>query len=659
MKVLYSELKKLVPKLKAKPKEIGDILTMIGYMLDGLEEVKYQGKKDFLLSLEVRQNRADCLGAFGIARELAAYYGIPFVPPQIGNKQVQRASLQLKKLKIDIKARKHIKRVLAAELTGLKNSASPAWLKDFLEFYGMNSINLLVDVSNYVMILTGYPSHLFDNDSISGNLIWNLNSKYKTITTLDGSIIELNQKDELIIENQEKILALAGVVGGARAALKPNTTSIIAELAIYDRALIGKNSRDLHVVTEASNRLEKDLDPNGAEFAFKLLIDLILKYGNGTLTSQIFNYYPKKRIPKKINFDPGKPGKYAGIEISKRQTNTILKNLRFKIKKTAKNWTVTPPADRMDVELHEDVIEEVIRMVNYKNIPKNEIPKLEITQNITPALISMAEQVRDILIHSGYDEVLSPPLIERELNQKINYLPWDIATTQNSVNEEYPDLRQSIAAGLLNQLKTYQKKNIEQVNIFEIGKIFGKEKNKYKEHESLGILTKNISMNLDRTQAIIEKITRNLKLPGVYYIESATKPNISNPYSCWDLEVNKKKIGIIYKLKPQEKIKENLYFAELDLEKLVSLIPQKKSTAIFELTKKIVTLDANVELTKNQSILQYLKRIREKIKNSLWSLKIHDVYPLKNKVRYTVRASYKEMSDKNAKELHLKVFDLE
>ena len=376
MKILYSQLKELVPELKASPQMVGDALTLIGFMMESLEKVDYQDKTDYLIGLEIRQNRADCLSILGIAREVAAYWGLNcrdlrYLMPKKNqpakftkiNQEISLEGTSKEKLDIEIRNEKPIRRILAVEIKNLENKQSPSWLKEFLGFYEINSINLPVDLSNYVMLLTGYPSHLLDKSKIKGNLTWSLNKNFKEITTLDNSKIKLGQKEELIIQDQANILALAGIVGGKTAATNQRTTSVIAEMAIYDRTLIRKNSNELKIVTEASNRLEKDLDTSSSLTAFELLTSLILEYCGGELGGKVFDFYPQKRIIPTITLNPKDISSYAGIEISSAKTNKVLNDLRFKIKKNGNNLQVSPPSDRMDVNIEEDVIEEVIRIV--------------------------------------------------------------------------------------------------------------------------------------------------------------------------------------------------------------------------------------------------------------------------------------------------------
>ena len=653
MKILYSQIKKAIPGLKASPREVGEVLTLTGFMMDGFEKVRYLGEPDCLMSFEIRQNRGDCLSVLGLIKEVAAYYGLKIKLPLIPVRYPKKGSPDIR-----VEATRYVKRALAVEIAGVKNNESPGWLKEFLAFYNINSINFLVDLSNYIMLITGYPSHLLDKEKIDGTLFWSINKEFEEIVTLDGSRIPLKRKEELILRDRNNSLGLAGIVGGKKAAISLGTKSIIAEMAIYDRALIRRNSRELKITTEASQRLTKDLDPEGLDFAMERMCGLILEFCGGKIAKKPFSFYPKKHLLPTIKLDLTKPGIYAGIEISAAKSIKILKNLRFKVIRGRNSLLVTPPTDRMDINREEDVIEEIIRMVGYEKIPSDQAPKFKIVKNITPKIIYLAEKIRDILSNLGLDEILSWPLTKKEINLQTNYRLWENIPTQNSVNEEYPDLRQSIAPGLLLQLQEYLKRGIEYIQIFEIGKVFGREKGEYKENEALGILLYRDKKSISEMKRILDLLLYSLGLNDIRYLGTKTKPKIVNPYSVWDVTAKGKTLGILYKLKSQHHT-DNTYFAEINLSELAKALEDFRLHPVVELTRKVVTLDANVELNKHESVEKFLEMIKEKIgKRNIWSVKVHDVFPLKEKIRYTIRICYRELSDTEAKKKHLSAFGL-
>lgn len=653
MKILYSQIKELVPDLQSGPKEVGEALTLTGFMMDGFEEVTYKGAKDHLLSFEIRQNRADCLSVIGLSREVAAYFGLKISVPNVAPIVAGGEPLNIK-----IEATDQVKRVLAVKIDGATNGESPQWLQEYVAFYGLNSVGLLVDLSNYVMFFTGYPSHLIDCGKTTGNLTWALNRDFAEVTTLFGITLKLQKDTEIIIKDEKNIVALAGIVGGQAAAIDEKTTSFIAEMAIYDRAVVRKNSRSLNVVTEASHRLEKELDPNGAEAAMNLLVSLFVKYAGGQVASSVFNYYPQKNSAPTIKFDSSLPGKFAGIEIPEKNILQIFENLEFTVDKKSDEWLVTPPTVRMDLALPEDLVEEAVRVYGYDKIPSHEIPKLEIVSDITPKNIILEEKARDILVSLGFDEILAWPLTPKGINAQVNYLDWNEVSTQNSVNDLFPDLRQSMATGLINQLSEYEKKNVEFIDIFEIGKVFGEKSGRYLEHDALGILSGAKGKNLSAFKNKIETLLRLVGFDSVKYFAATSKPQIANPGSCWEIQNDGEKVGIIYKLISQDS-KLSTYFAEFDIAKMTGLLAKEKNNPVVEITQKLIALDANIELPSEESIYEYLGKLEKKMdKKHIWSVNVADTYPLGEKIRYTLRVTYQELSDQEAKKIHLKTFDL-
>jgi phenylalanyl-tRNA synthetase beta chain len=653
MKVLYSQIKELVPDLQVTPKEVGEALTLTGFMMDGFTEVSYKGKTDYLLGLEIRQNRADCLSVIGLAREVGAYFNLPVVIPEVG-----KVAETGKQLDIKVEATDYVKRVLAVEIDGITNGESPAWLKEYVEFYGLNSVSLLVDLSNYVMLVTGYPSHLIDYKKTNGQIAWALNEDFDEVTTLMGAQVKLQKNNEILIRDEKNILALAGIVGGVEAAIGTETQNIIAEIAIYDRSIIRKNSRSLNVVTEASHRLEKELDPNGADYAMNLLVSLILEHSGGKVSSDFFSYYPEKYVSPTIEFKAEMPSRFAGVEISEADSLKIFESLGFVSEKKENYWLVTPPTFRLDLTQPEDLVEEVVRIFGYDRIPSHEIPHLEVVKDITPKNIILVEEVREILRTLGFDEILSWPLVKVGDNESVNYADWQMVATQNSVNDLFPNLRQSMITGLLNQLDEYGKKNVDFVNIFETGKIFGEKNGEYLERESLGIMATSDGKALNEFKNKVESLLRLVGFADIKYFEAKAKPAIANPGSCWDIYAGTEAIGIIYKLALPE-VKANVYFVEINIDKITELLGEIKNNPVVEITQKLITLDVNVELGSNESIYEYLGKLERKMnKKHIWSVNVADVYPLGDKIRYTLRVTYQELSDQEAKKIHLETFGL-
>lgn len=490
MKVLYSQLCKYLPDLKASAKEVADTFTLTGFMLDKFNEVEYMGKKDYFLDLEVRQNRGDSLGVLGLARELSAYYKIPVVP----NVYKKYSSDLSYKLPITIRNSEAVKRIMAVKIANIKVGDSPSWLKDYLSLYEINSVNNLVDLTNFVMLETGHASHVFDVDKVGESLVWELNNgQYKNMTTLNGQELELGS-DTLIISDGKRPLSLS-FIGGQEDAVSNSTQNILLEMAVYNPTIVRRNARELKVITEASTRLEKFMDPDSIPEAFEWLISLITDNCGGSISSEIFDEYIQVTEKPEIKVDLNKVQEMAGISITPEESLEYLKNLGFiVIKKEGDIVFVNRPINRLDIEIEYDVFEEIIRMKGFNNIPSNHFTT-QVVKDITPKRIKLMDRLSEILVNNGFDEVRSWILVDEKSNQNFNNSPWEPIKVSNSINEEVPFLRASIGVSLSGQIHNYRKNGVDPINLFEVGKTFGKKDGKYTEVNTLGVAIGNDDVN--------------------------------------------------------------------------------------------------------------------------------------------------------------------
>ena len=596
MKLIYSHLQKFLPDLKVEPTKLRDDLTMIGHFTNFFEEID----GEIVFDLDIKVNRGDCLGYYGLAKDLSVFYNLPLqnLSSTIDDQQSNY------KLPIQVTTDK-VKRVMAIKLSNLKNSTSPTWLQTFLKCHGSKPINILVDLTNYIMFMYGIPNHAFDTAKSTENLIWEINSKFKEFTSLDGTKLVLDN-NILMINNSDKPLSLS-FWGGEACAIDTSTTETIVELAIYDRTTVRQNSRQLKSVTEASIRLEKDLDTELIPLGFNHLINLILENCGGQITSNIFDYYPNPVSLPEIEFDPKKPSLVSGIEISPDFAIDCLNRLGCEIN----NNLITPPSIRKDISIEADLIEEVVRFFGYQNIPTNQPLDFKEITDITPKEIYLIESLKDQLVNLGYDEVLSWPLVTSPTDEKT------VIKTQNSINSEAIYLRQSLIPSLIQQLDQYNRFKLPQPQFFEIGKVFFKEGDEFIEKNSLAIY------HGDSKQLINDLTQLNLTAKIV-----------------------------------------NQNFAEIildDLPKPDKYIPQIVNNTAFELTSQIITLDANLTLDTKEDPITLIEKYSNIIgQENLWRLIITDVYQdsKTNKYRYTFQASYFNLDDKSAKLLHLKSFNL-
>jgi len=616
MKIIYSQLQKFLPDLQVEPKQLRDDLTMIGHFTNFFEEID----NEIVFDLDIKVNRGDCLGYYGLARDLSVYYNLELKPPKSTIYDLRSNYCLPIKVTTD-----KVKRVIAVKISDLKNTVSPQWLQTFLKCHNTNSINTIVDLTNYIMFLYGIPNHAFDTSKSGQDLIWEINSKFKEFTSLDGSKLILDNKI-LMINNPQKALSLS-FWGGEACAIDSNTNEIIVELAVYDRNTVRQNSRQLKSVTEASVRLEKDLDPEVIPQAFNNLVNLILENCGGQISSQIFDHYPNKTEIPSIEFDPNKASLVSGIEIPQDFAIDCLTRLGCEIKKKAslsrgdvdsstEGFYIQAPSIRKDISIEADLLEEVIRFWGYQKIPTNQPLVFKEIQDITPKEIYLIEKLKDQLTSLGYDEILSWPLVNSPTDQE------NVVTTQNSINSEAIYLRQSLTQSLIKQLDQYQRFKLPNPQFFEIGKVFSKEGDNFIEKNALGLY----HYNAEQLQSDLKKLDLPLVKEGSREIDNFIEIIID------------------------------------DLLKIDKYIPQAVNNNAIELTSQIITLDANITLDTKEDPINLIKKYSQIIGDkNLWQLIVTDIYhdTKTNKYRYTFQASYFNLDDKTAKKIHLKSFDLE
>lgn len=610
MKLIYSHLKKFLPQLDIEPQRLRDDLTMIGHFANFYEKIS---DTDFFIDLDIKVNRGDALGYYGLARDLSVYYQIPLLTSE-NQTPIAAPGNQLP---ITVNSA-DVRRVQAVKISGISVKPSPQWLVDFLKIHGINSINNVVDLTNFAMMIYGIPNHAFDTAKTGDNLVWENNlEKYPNLVTLDGTRITL-EPETLVISNSREPLCLS-MIGGLNSGISDTTTETILEMATYNRTRVRRDSRRLKVATEAGSRLEKDLDSNLIPQAFNFLISLILENTGGKISSQIYDYYPVMETAPQIEFNPQNPSVFSGISISRDFALDALKRLGCR----TDGSLITPPTIRKDIEQEEDLVEEVIRFFGYDKIPVNQPLTPKSVTDITPPILYLIEKLKDRLVALGYDEIRSWPLVQSPYDSDQKLPP---VKTQNSINSEFTLLRQSLIQSLQLQIDQYNRYKLPGIQIFEIGKVFHHDPDSakpYIEHYSLGFHHDNIKTLMTDLDTL--------------------KTEFAIPDS--EINIAGSNIAIIL----DNLIKPTVYQ------------PRDTKNHAYEITTQFITLDANITLDKEHDPGELIKKYQKIIgAGHLWQIVIVDHY-LDEKSglhRYTFRVSYFNIDDKTAKSIHLTAFNL-
>lgn len=421
---------------------------------------------DTIFDVAVNPDRGYALSIRGIAREIAAAFGLNFKDPA--------------EIKIDFKDNgapvsakisegAHV--MYLRTMQGFNPAApSPMWMRRRVEKCGMRSISLAVDVTNYVMMELGQPLHAFDADKINGGLEIRRAGDSKKLTTLDGVERTLNS-DDLVVADSKQVLALAGTMGGLDSEITDQTTRIALEAVRFDAISIAKNSRRHKLSSEASRRLERGVDPTLAEISSARAAKLLMDLGGATYVGTSVAGAPKFLEPIKLN--PDYVSKRIGLEISSATVKEKLELVGCKVE--GKDiFTVTPPTWRTELFSPADLSEEVARNIGYDQIPSVLPPRKSAAQ------LTAAQKRQRVLAQSlvarGYTEILNFPFVNRELIEKLGFVgaraeSYKIA---NPMSEDLPYLRPHLLPGLLEAARRNYGRGFKSFALFEMGSIFRK-----------------------------------------------------------------------------------------------------------------------------------------------------------------------------------------
>ncbi len=619
-------------------KTLTDKLTMVGHMLDKKLEVG----GETIIDLELRGNRADCYSILGIAREVAGIFGSK-VKPLKTEKLIKVNKLKNSSLKIETPL---VKRAATAEIYDVKITTSPKWLSEKLIAYGMESVNNIVDLTNYIMIETGEPMHAFDLDKIKNQeLEIRLARDGEKITTFQDAVLTLTS-DDLVWAKENYVLSVAGAIGEKYNSISETTKNILIEAANYDRANIRKSIYRHNLLTEAGIRHEKDLDPNMVDVAIGRFLYFIKKYKWGNFDSTFYDYYPKKSLPWTVKMDLDQLETIGGVKIEKAEIKKILTNLNFKITKfDKKTLEVETPTYRTDVTLEEDLIEEILRIYGYDKIPSH-VLSLEIPNQITPDYINQEVDLRSSASAVGFNEAITLSFVKKDLS-KYNVHPQKaeakIVSLVNPPSPDNKDLRTTLLPNLieLSQKAIYERET--EVRLFEIGKIYYKYGKDYKEERKIGFAfysDKENSFPIFKGLLYSFFAKSQLKISGLG-MDALLSPLV-NPFK---IISGKEEVGVGGKVN-------NIYFAELDLDAVLNDVEkyQVKLWPKYPPQIEDVTL-AFPEKTYIGDVVNLMSDIEPRVS----SVKLKDTY----KDSYTFRIEYqdpnKTLNDREVEEVRTKI----
>jgi phenylalanyl-tRNA synthetase beta chain len=416
---------------------------------------------DATIEVNVTPNRGDCLGIFGIARDLAA--------SEIGNLK----NLEIKKypaqfsfgFKIENQAPQACNYAVFRHLKNLKNCQSPKWLKDKLNSIGVNSISAIVDVVNYVMFTLNRPMHAYDANKIDGGLQIRFSQAAEKFISLKNEEFVLDEKD-LLISDSQKNLGIAGIIGSSNSSCDIETSEILLEAAFFEASIIAQTGRKLNILSDARFRFERGVDEQTCESGIDLATQLILEICGGEASE--IKIIGAKSSFKKIGFDLQKIKKLTDLEVPEKLALKILNDLGFVAEKTPENnFLVQVPSHRHDIFCEADLVEEITRIFGYEKIGTENFWQ-NLNQKTQPNILY---QARNYLALQGMIETISWSFIDENLVEIFAEKQPEL-TLKNPISVELNHMRPNLIVGLLESCRKNVLRNFDNLALFEVGNVF-------------------------------------------------------------------------------------------------------------------------------------------------------------------------------------------
>jgi len=473
MRIVYNWLKEFVD-VKEQAAELRSRLSLAGIAIDAVEE----SEAGPVLDAEITANRPDCLGHYGIAREVAAIYRLGVKPLQ---PKLREASDSVSDATdVEIEAPDLCVRYTARVLRGVKVQPSPNWLRQRLEAIGQNSINNVVDVTNYVMLELGQPLHAFDLDRLAEKRIVVRHARPgEKIRTLDGAERTL-AKEMCVIADAVRSVAIGGLMGGADSEIGFASKNLLIESACFDPISVRNTSKALGLRTEASYRFERGSDPEMAELASRRAAELVQQLAGGEILAGVVDRYPRRESPLRIELSRKELVRVMGEDVPDRDIEEILGALGFLPARRDQNrgsrgsilavWECQQPSWRRDVTREIDLIEEVARHYGYDKFPPRLPPARQPARRRSHA--GALDRVRERLMALGYQQIVAIPLVDRRRDEIFRPQGTTPAVIENPLAEDASVMRSNGTVSMVAALEWNLNHGQRNLRLFEIGKTY-------------------------------------------------------------------------------------------------------------------------------------------------------------------------------------------
>ena len=461
-----------------KELKIGDdtsgLMELSPELEPGTPIIEALGLDNVVMDLELTPNRSDCLSILGVAREVSAITGNPLRKPRISFDEGSTKASDL--TSVTIEDPDLCPRYAARLVRGVKIGPSPGWMRRHLESQGLRAINNVVDVTNYVLMELGHPLHAFDFDNLAERrIVVRRPRREEQITTLDEVQRKLSP-DMLVIADADKAVAVAGVMGGSGSDVTEATTNVLIESAYFDPVSISKTAKALNMHTEASHRFERGADIEGLITALNRTAQLIQQLGGGEICEGIIDTYPTPHKTTQVRLRPERVNSILGTDISVDEMDKFLTSIEFQVTRDGDVMNVVVPTFRPDVEREIDLIEEIARLYGYDNIPVTMPSSVAQSTSEADRVMDLREKGKSALVACGLTELVNYSfhgpdafdLIQLPGNSKYRHA----LKIRNPISENQSVMRTTLIPGLLANIQHDLNRQITDVGVFEMGRVF-------------------------------------------------------------------------------------------------------------------------------------------------------------------------------------------
>ena len=443
---------------------------------------KYLNLDDQIFVIKLTPNKADCLSVIGMAREVSAITGAAFALPTWNSPAATIEDDKLARLEVDVQDKDLCGRFAGRVIRGVSPLAkTPEWIVQRLARAGQRSISALVDLSNYVMLEMGQPTHVFDIDKLEGNLIVRWAKPGENLELLNGQTVTpipgespASQKCLAVgvVADQRGPVALAGIMGGNHCAVSDGTQNIYVESAFWWPAAIQGRARRFNLTTDAGHRFERGVDPQATVNCLEYLSSLIIEVCGGQagpIEDRITGLPDRKHLRMRLQ----RAVKVIGIPLTTEIVSGLFERLGFDFKlESGDVFLVTPPSYRFDLEIEEDLIEEVARMYGFENIP-DQPPTSTLKMSSPKESNRSIHSLRQRLALQGYQEVINFGFTDFESEHRLTGLDAkESIAVLNPIANQYGVMRSTLWGGMLGNLRANLNRGAARVRLFEVGRVF-------------------------------------------------------------------------------------------------------------------------------------------------------------------------------------------